>query len=678
MTHPASPDRRTVAFRLLGALALGGVLQLAFVSATRAAAPEAVPAPPSIATFFRNADLQEAKLSPSGHWLAITTAAEAGRVFLAIVDLDGKREAHAVARFSDADIRSFDWVNDERLVFNTIDLEAAPADRSFGPGLFSVKRDGSELRTLIRLRYTPVSSEARIGVQPLEADHGLLSVIRDGSDDVIVGQIQGDAGGDLRSITPKRLNVVTGRTSSIAVGIPDRVTEWEFDPKGVPRVAIRTNKGVTEILWHAAPDAPWQSLASYAPYSAPFHPVAVDNAGVLYVSNADHGSSALERFDFATGKPDGKPVLRIKGFDFTGQTILDADSKRLLGVSYEGDALATVWFDPDMKRLQEVSDQRLPGRTNLLTCRRCTEDGVLLVHSFSEQDPGSFWLYRASDKTWDAIGEVRRDIDPRQMGQLDMYRFKARDGLEVPVWETRPAHAPKGPLPAVVLVHGGPWVRGVHWEWNPDAQFLASRGYVVIEPEFRGSTGYQRMLFTKGFKQWGLAMQDDVADAVQWAVARGDIDPKRVCIAGASYGGYATLMGLVRQPDLYRCGVAWVAVTDPRLLLEADWRSDSSAESREYSLPMLLGDPDKDAALLRDAAPVEHAAEIRAPLLMAFGRADRRVPLRHGERLKEAMEKAGLAPQYVVYDGEGHGWQKVENRVDFWNRVERFLGDALK
>jgi dipeptidyl aminopeptidase/acylaminoacyl peptidase len=185
-------------------------------------------------------------------------------------------------------------------------------------------------------------------------------------------------------------------------------------------------------------------------------------------------------------------------------------------------------------------------------------------------------------------------------------------------------------------------------------------------------------LLTAGFKQWGRAMQDDLADAVHWAAARGTIDPKRVCIAGASYGGYATLMGLVRNPDLYRCGVAWVAVTDPRLLFEDSWFSDVSQEAREFSLPIRLGDPVKDAALLKDAAPVEHAAEIRAPLLIAFGDADRRVPIEHGTRLREAMRAAGLEPDYIVYRGEGHGWQKVENRVDFWTRVERFLAKNLQ
>jgi dipeptidyl aminopeptidase/acylaminoacyl peptidase len=263
------------------------------------------------------------------------------------------------------------------------------------------------------------------------------------------------------------------------------------------------------------------------------------------------------------------------------------------------------------------------------------------------------------------------------MAQLDFFRIKARDGDDMPVWVTTPRGKADVPRPAVLLVHGGPWVRGGFWGWNGEAQFLASRGYVVIEPEFRGSTGYGYAHFQRSFKQWGGTMQDDLADAVRWAASTGKIDPKRVCIAGASYGGYATLMSLIRYPDLYRCGVAWAAVTDPRLRYEESWASDSSAEVRKFSLPLLVGDPIKDAELLKAATPVEHAAQIRAPLYLAFGRDDHRVPLEHGTRMREALRASGNDPEWTVYDGEGHGWQKLENNVDFYDHMARFLAEHL-
>jgi dipeptidyl aminopeptidase/acylaminoacyl peptidase len=278
------------------------------------------------------------------------------------------------------------------------------------------------------------------------------------------------------------------------------------------------------------------------------------------------------------------------------------------------------------------------------------------------------------------LGAVRKDVDPARQATLDFHRIKTRDGRDMPVWVTLPAkHAPGAPgaRAAIVLVHGGPWIRGGQWRWDAQAQFLAARGYVVIEPEFRGSTGFGRAHFEAGWKQWGGTMQDDVADAVQWAGSNKLIDPKRVCIAGASYGGYATLMGLVRHPELYRCGVAWVAVTDPRLLSEVDWINDIGKDGRQYQLPILLGDLQADAEMLKRVAPLERAGDIKAPLLMAFGRHDSRVPLYHGTRMREALKAVGREPEYIVYDDEGHGWLKVENRVDFWTRVERFLAKHL-
>jgi dipeptidyl aminopeptidase/acylaminoacyl peptidase len=276
------------------------------------------------------------------------------------------------------------------------------------------------------------------------------------------------------------------------------------------------------------------------------------------------------------------------------------------------------------------------------------------------------------------VGQAHKDIDPRQMATLDLHRIKARDGLDLPVWITTPKVPSTSPRPAVVLVHGGPWIRGSHWQWEPTAQFLASRGYLVIEPEFRGSSGFGDKHFKAGWKQWGLSMQDDVADGLLWAVSKGWVDPKRVCIAGASYGGYATLMGLVRHPELYRCGVAWAAVTDPRLLYELDWISDLPEEYKNFGLPAMLGDPVKDAAALKAVAPVEQAARIKAPLLLAFGLLDRRVPIEHGRHMRDALHEAGRDVEWVTYATEGHGWLILENRVDFAKRLEAFLARNLK
>ena len=253
-----------------------------------------------------------------------------------------------------------------------------------------------------------------------------------------------------------------------------------------------------------------------------------------------------------------------------------------------------------------------------------------------------------------------------------MYRFAARDKRSIPVLVTQPAVKSLGPKPAVVLVHGGPFLRGTHWEWESQAQFLASRGYVVIEPEFRGSTGYGSAHFRAGWKQWGLKMQDDVADAAQWAVGQGWVDPKRICIAGASFGGYAVLMGLIKTPELYQCGVEWVGVSDIDLMYDIGW-SDSSDEWKQYGMPLLVGDQIKDAQQLKETSPLAQAQRLNRPLLMAHGAADRRVPIKHGMAFRDAVSTTNRNVEWIVYANEGHGWRELENKVDFWSRVEKFL-----
>jgi dipeptidyl aminopeptidase/acylaminoacyl peptidase len=604
-------------------------------------------------------------------------------VFLAVIDLDNERGgATVIANFKDTDVRSFEWVNDDRLVFNTIDFEAPLNDQSFGPGLFSIMRDGSHVRELITGRYIPTQTlGTNIVTHTIGPDHYLSRTLGDGSDDVIVAQYRriGDLN-DVASILPKRLNVATGAVRSIAFGAPDNVKEWIFDRAGEPRVAVAVIGGQDEVFWRAAGKSDWKSIARFPSTRVSFEPLAVDADDVLYVSDATHeGRHVLTRFDFATGKPDPNAIINVPGFDVRPSAfVFNDDTGALIGVRYETDVATTYWFDPEMRRMQAVADERFPGRTNVIRCGKCTPGGNLLVFSYSDRDPGVYLLYRAATKSWATLGQAREDIDPKQMANLDFYRTKARDGEDLPIWVTMPKGKTDKPRPGVVLVHGGPWVRGGHWRFDPDAQFLASRGYVVIEPEFRGSTGYGASHFTKGFGQWGLAMEDDLVDSVRWAAGRGMVDPARVCVAGASYGGYATLMALVRDPSTFKCGVAWVAVTDPRFLFEFNWLSDMSSESRDYTLPVMIGDPTRDAEKLRDAAPLEHAKDIRAPLLLAFGGKDRRVPLEHGTKMRSALHDAGADPEYVVYAGEGHGWLKLENRVDFWTRVERFLDKNLQ
>ncbi|MDB5950496.1 MAG: Dipeptidyl aminopeptidase/acylaminoacyl peptidase [Massilia sp.] len=648
-----------------------------------AANAQSAPKPIPIEDFFQHPSVLNAKLSPSGNKIALTSARGDTRVGLIVIDLTGgSPKAVRAATFSDSDITRFDWVSDDRLVFSVLDLQDGSGEDMYAAsGLFGVNADGSSLRTLVSREGRADSVDGRM----LKWNHALLAVPQQQEgvrpDEVVIGEMYFDHK-TVVSITPKWLNVRTGRARAMESEGPNGTVGWMFDSKGEPRVAYTRVGGKSATYWRGPGDKKWRQLTQDDVLEAKFSAEAVDDAGNLYVTHNDKsGFSVLSLFDFKTGEPNTTPLLETPGFDFTGSVVTERAGTRALGVLVTTDAEQTIWFDEGMKRTQAMVDAQLPGRVNRISCRRCgADDMVLLVRSFSDRDPGKLYHYEAASKRWNLVGNVQDGIDPQRMSRVAMHRIKARDGRDLPVWLTQPAGSKAGqPAPAVVLVHGGPWSRTGSWEWEPMEQFLASRGYLVISPEFRGSTGYGDDHYRAGWKQWGQAMQNDVADALLWAQKQG-LASDKACIAGASYGGYSTLMGLVRHPELYKCGVAWVAVTDPSLFLEGGWGiiDDIDNSSRRYLLPQLVGDVNKDAVMLAANSPLVHAQEIKAPLLLAFGESDHRVPLAHGERLRAALIKAGRPPEWVTYSNEAHSWRQVGTQVDFARRVEKFLGKHLK
>ncbi|MDQ2820855.1 MAG: prolyl oligopeptidase family serine peptidase [Pseudomonadota bacterium] len=400
--------------------------------------------------------------------------------------------------------------------------------------------------------------------------------------------------------------------------------------------------------------------------------------GTLYVTTSiNNATSSLHRFNFATGKVDPEALMAAPGYDFSGRLI--HNRSKLLGAELTTDMRADVWFDGGMQAVQTAIDKAMPATTNILTVATDPAATNVLIESYSDKVPSRYALFNKKTGELSKIGESYPKIDSARMGTQKMVSYKARDGLTIPALLTLPPGSNGKNLPMVVLVHGGPWVRGASWEWEPESQFLASRGYAVLEPHFRGSTGLGYDHFAASFKQWGLSMQNDIADGTRWAATQGYADANRVCIAGASYGGYAVLMGLVNDPALYKCGVEWAGVTDINLLYTDTWLSESDVSQayKQYGMPRLIGDQVKDAAQLKATSPIEQASRITQPLLLAYGGADRRVPIEHGKLFYEKVKKTNPRVQWVVYGNEGHGWYLPETRIDFWTKVEKFLGENI-
>lgn len=651
--------------RLVRALAAAPLLALAcWCGHAAGAAPSTLP----VEQFFQNPAFYGAALSPNGRSLAINVASKGGHSRLAVVDLQTMKPT-VVASFDDAGVGQFRWVNDHRLVFDIATEREAQGDVKMNRGLFAVNADGVDFRQLAETLGTNWKNPVDAG-RVLPWNTFLLnSVGLQASDDVFVVVPEEISAKKYDYVQLKRLNTKTGK--AVEVESPLHSFGWIFDKDGALRLVVTKKDDMVAIRYRDA-DGAWRKLSEYRALAEQrLEPRFIGPDGVLYVeSTGGSDKVAVYTYDPVANKLSAEPVVASKDYDLHPTFI--ANDKKLLGLRYLADAEVTQWLDPDMKAVQGAVDAMLPKTSNRLSVAPRSDSAFILVEAFADVQPTLYYLYNNETKKLMRVGAEQPEINPAQMSPMDMVRYKARDGLEIPAYLTLPRGAGKKNLPTVVLVHGGPWVRGGSWHWDPQVQFLASRGYAVLQPEFRGSTGFGTRHFRAGWKQWGLAMQSDIADGARWAIAQGIADPKRICIAGASYGGYATLMGLINDPDLFRCGVEWVGVTDIGLLYSVNW-SDTSDESKRYGLPALVGDRDKDAAQFKATSPLENAARIKQPLLMAYGDVDERVPLVHGQKMRDALKDSNPQLEWVVYPNEGHGWVKPETKVDFWTRVERFL-----
>jgi len=639
--------------------------------------------------FFRLPQYGRAQLSPDGRYLAVVASPAGRRTQLTVIDLQNLGNSRVLVGMDDSDIHRVQWVNNQRLVFDVAQLQEA-TDKPIAHGLWAVDVDGGQFKQLINASSS-VPKVNMEGIAELKNslikerreellpwNWQLLRVLDDGSDDVIVEHHSFDGLGEFRSASVARLDTRNGRKRQILDQAPDNVYDWLLDGQG--RAVAATAIAKDQYTMHLAGAdgktwTPWRSGNRFDAKDAFWFDVG-PKGDLFLIGPAPDGrgdNKVLLRFDPKQAATPPQVLLNIKGYDFSGELVFDPQTGALLGVHYEGESLDSVWFDAGMKALQAEVDKALGATVNRIYCRDCLHSNVVLVQSNSDRQPTVFSLYQRDSKQLKPLMLARPWIKTEAMAAREPLRIAARDGLSLPITVTRPKSTAKQALPTVVLVHGGPFVRGNHWEWSDTAQFLASRGYLVIEPDFRGSAGYGSGHLRAGWKQWGLAMQDDLADATQWAIAKGLADPKRICIAGASYGGYAAMMGLIKNPELFRCGINWVGVSDLKLVFSS-LNSDQGALGLSYDLPLMIGDPLKDGKRLDSTSPLKQAARLKQPLLMAYGAADRRVPMEHGVKMRDALATAGNQQvEWVLYPQEGHGWRAIETQKDFWGRVERFL-----
>ncbi len=632
-------------------------------------------------------DFSQAQLSPSGRYLGVLVPGNS-RSQLAVMDMETRAFVSRI-QVPGADIGTWQWMSEDKLLFSLAQLGQSHRNRSHVGGLYVVGRDGQEQRRLFQSAGEWFAAGARrwLFMQPLQTVVGSERELIVLANDV-----------DEHSVDLYRLDVQTGRRVRLSEGRPARVKHWVLDAQLRPRVAIAgDDTGLEQIVHYRpagataeAPLGPWQELWRSRPSRGEDVrlPLSVEADGRLLVaSNAGRDTVAVRAYDPAQQRWD-EVLVEHPSFDVAvnalgepAGTLLrhEADGE-LLGFELGAERPLALWMDERRQALQRLVDQALPGRINRL---QFSAGPRALVRSHADRQPARWYLLDTRDGRMQPLLQSRAGLNPQRLPSTEVLALRSRDGLPLNSLLLRPPQAKPGQaLPGIVLVHGGPWVRGALWgdeQGDMDlANWLASRGYAVLLPNFRGSTGQGRALLQAGRGQFGLRMQEDLEDVLQAVLARGDLDPQRLCISGASYGGYAALMAAAREPERYRCVAAGMPVTDLPALLESGWSDLSRREDAKAFWTEMVGDPARQRRELAAVSPVNLAPRIQARVMLYAGVDDGRTPLEQAEGMRRALQRAGQEPLWLVKYGEGHGYQLSGNLQALLQQLEDFFAQALR
>jgi dipeptidyl aminopeptidase/acylaminoacyl peptidase len=633
----------------------------------------------------RRPEFNNMSLSPNGDWLAAISPFK-GRGNLVVINL-AERSRRILTSFETTDVANFYWVNNKRICMRVSDGQDVTGNFTYR-GTFCINTDGSEFSDFTRIDRRSSADQGRIVLfNPIRAVGG------DSNDYIVSMPARTRTSNDLY-----RFNTLNGRYQLLTFNSPGDVSRWVLDRNQVPRVAVTNeprqgSEPFTRIgFWHRdSADGKWEKLfESRSTWGVPvgdhMAPIAFDfdNTTLYVASNIGRDKMAIFKYDTKTKKL-GELVYEHPLIDVDGGLLFSNEKKKLVGIRYSAEMPVTKWFDPDLDTLQKQLDATLRGNINNIGV---VEDRTkrLLITSASPTNPGQYYLFDNESKSIEPLVKRRDWLPEQSMSERRFVKYKARDGMEIPAWLTVPKGTSGKNLPLIVHIHGGPQVRayyGVQWgfERTPYAQFFASRGYAVLEPEPRGSTGFGRKHYESSYKQWGLSMQDDLTDGALHLVKEGIVDKNRMCLFGGSYGGYASLQGVVREGNLFKCTAPYVAVTDLGLLQTVQHSdiAERGDDSLVTEFTVAVGDNKRDAEQFQRTSPARNVDKINVPVLLAMGSDDRRVPIIHGNDFVRAMQSAGRGGliEYVVYNGEGHGFNKDTNVLDFVGRLERFFAKHI-
>ena len=652
---------RTETFRWLLAALFVGALALP------------APWPPAMAAqgiapedFARWPDMRRARFSPDGEHLAVLRVVDDKRV-VAVMSFPEMKLTGTMSFPGSNQVLSYWWVNNERLI-GSVTRDFGTTEYLLPTGeLFGMNADGSRGRHLFGLRAGDRSgpSATQTGSRAF-ASAEILSYLWDEPDTVLI-QIRNWSGSFNQPVEAARMNVYNGRITA-RIRAPATGAQLLADSDGIVRYAFSTDDDFNSLVHRRDPETgDWRLFSKVEYGQSQIQPIAFADDGRIYVRTApDEGPLGIYLMHPETQEME--PVYRHEYVD--ADLLLD-DEDTAWGVHIEPDYPQLVPLLPEHPHAVLLAGLReiFPGRY-VYIIDYPEDQELFLIGVQDDNATPEVYLYDAEKRRLNLFFDVLPWIDDGLLAEMRPIEIEARDGLTLHGYLTLPPPALEGgDLPLVVIPHGGPHGPRDTWGYDPYGQILATHGYAVLQVNYRGSGGYGPHFEKLGFREWGRKMQDDVTDATHWAIEEGIADPDRICIYGWSYGGYASMMGVIREPGLYACAVPAAGVYDQEIQYR---KADFTRYSRwgERYIDRVIGPTAEDRRL---ASPVTYVDRIKTPLFLVHGEEDQRVPVEHARALMKALERVGIEAEYMEKRNEGHGFFKEENRVDFFKALLRFL-----
>lgn len=625
---------------------LKGILLLAMLAMGFSAMAREVP----IRDFFKDPEFTSISISPDGKHMAVTVPHE-DRTVLAVLRVDDKSVVGKWDYGPNRHFRQVWWANDERLLFNV----------TFKTGRFDFETSKGDMYA------SNIDGTQRIDI-PNGGYYRIVSMTPEDPRTILVER-------SIENAYLSKLDVYNGRLVTVASAPVEQGNFLVDHDRNVRFVSGAMNDG-RNVTYRRDGDK-WTLVHESERNGATYFPLgfAADNRHAYMAKGVDGKPESIVLLDTETRQ---ETQLSSNGTVSPSAYVWSSDRKTLLGVQYEDGIPYWDWIAPEHPETLAYAGlvKAFPGKA--LSFLRPSDDGrYLAARVYSDtQPPEAFLFDRQTGKATFLAGSMEW-IKPGEMSPMKPISFKARDGLELHGYLTVPADSDGRNLPLIVNPHGGPHGPRDEWGFNPEVQLLANRGYAVLQVNYRGSGGYGNAFEGMGYRKWGTTMQDDLTDAVKWAVSQGIADPGRVCIYGASYGGYAALMSAVREPDLYRCTVGYVGVYDLDAQRDADFMEHESG--RNYLKDVYPPTKAERAA----QSPGYGVDRLKAPVMLVHGEKDVRVPIKNMHFLVSQMEKAGKKPEVVVVEPkEGHGFRDVENNVNLYTKMlgffDKYIGSGAK